>query len=151
MEDKFVVKRLRLTPESIAYIDEYAEQHNIPDLFKNRVINSIIEEHKKIKTSEQKQKAMIEEISQNIAKEVQKEFKRVLLGTNNADRNTQILIELMNGLFLNQNITGLLSTEDLESEPVKVAKEVVQERIKNLQQRKADALKGGESNGEGLA
>lgn len=138
-----VVKRLRLTKESFDYINEYAEKNNIP--YDNRTINMIIEEHKAIKNQDQMQQDMIKAISDNVAKEVKKEVKRVLLGTNNTDRNTQVIIELLNGLFIDQNISDILTTNDLESKPVHTAKNFVQDRIKNQQQKRADyySQKGG--------
>ena len=131
-----VVKRLRLSKESFDYIEKYAEEKNIP--YDNRTINLIIKEHKEIKSAEESQNEMIKIISENVSKEVKKEIKRVLLGTNNTDRNTQIIIELLNGLFISNNISDIMTTEDMESKPVYTAKRMVQEKIQNQQQKRAD-------------
>ncbi|MYL22024.1 hypothetical protein GLW04_19300 [Halobacillus litoralis] len=131
-----VVRRLRLTKESCDYLEDYAEKNNIP--YDNRTINLIIEEHKQIKDQTQMQQEMIQSISENVSKEVKKEVKRVLLGTNNTDRNTQVIIELLNGLFIENNVSDILTTDDMESKPVHTAKTFVQERIKHQQQKRAD-------------
>jgi hypothetical protein len=131
-----VVKRLRLSKESIDYIKWFSEQKGIPH--DNRTINTIIEEHKQFHTQDQFEETLINKISENVTKEMKKELKRILLGTNNADRNTQILIELMNGWMITNNISDIVTTDDIESQPIKTAKEAVQENIKHLQQKRAD-------------
>ncbi len=64
-------------------------------------------------------------------------LKPIRLAVNNIDRNTQILIELLNALFFAQGIdpapTSLYVTEALAK-----ARKDVQERILNQQQRKWD-------------
>ncbi|WP_332698450.1 hypothetical protein [Halalkalibacter lacteus] len=138
-----VVKRLRLSKESVEYIQWFAEQKGIPH--DNRTINTIIEEHKQFETKEKFEETLINTISENVTKEMKKELKRILLGTNNTDRNTQVLIELLNGLFIKDDVSDILTTEDLESKPLQTAKDTVQRRIEYLQQKRADyySKKGG--------
>jgi len=136
-----VVKRLRLTKESADYIEEYANENNIPH--DNRTINHIIMEHKNIESKEKEKQSFVRDISENISKEIKKEMKRLLLGVNNTDRNTQIIIELMNGMLIDQDIKDIITTEDVPSQPVTTAKETVQKRIEHLQQKRAEYYKQG--------
>lgn len=123
-------------------MNEYAEKNNIP--YDNRTINLIIQEHKEMKSAEEKESLFIDKISKGISKEINKEIRRIRLGTNNTDRNTQVIIELLNGLLLSNDVNDILTTDDLESKPVSTAKKTVQQRIENLQQKRADFYnKGG--------
>lgn len=145
IKDDDVMKRFRFSKDSWEYIQDYAKKNNIP--YDNRTINHIIQEHKEfISTDSDKGDHLIDNISERISKEVNKEIRRIRLGTNNTDRNTQVIIELLNGLFVDQNINDILTTEDMESKPVHTAKTVVQERIQHLQQKRSDYFKGGERN-----
>ncbi|XZF74544.1 hypothetical protein ACSBO6_13105 [Bacillus sp. AL-1R] len=53
-------------------------------------------------------------------------------------RNTQIIIELFNGLMFNQNINDIITTDVLEQPGIKTAREFVQEQIENKRQRRLD-------------
>lgn len=136
-----VATRLRLSLDSKKYIKEFAEKNNIPH--DNQTINKIIEEHKQIKTNEETEKLLIEKISGSVSKEIKKELRRILLGTNNTDRNTQIIIELLNGIMINNNIEDIISTNDLESKSLLTARNTVQNNIENLQQKRAEYYQEG--------
>lgn len=65
-----------------------------------------------------------------------KEINRVRLGTNNTDRNTQILIELLQGHMQLQNIKHIPTTDLVKSEFLTDAENFVKDRIANQKQRK---------------
>lgn len=79
-----VVKRVRISKETEAFMDEFAEQKGIQPTHKNRTINLIVEEYKKMKEEEkwrgQLEENVVEKVSENIQKEVRKELSRILLG-----------------------------------------------------------------------
>ncbi|SDJ00390.1 hypothetical protein [Alteribacillus bidgolensis] len=137
-----ILKRMRLSGDSVEYIEDYAREKGFPDGRMNRTVDLIIQEHKEMRERKENEQEtgneMIQEVSDSVSKEMKKEVKRILLGTNNADRNTQILIELLNGLMIHNNISDIVTTDDMESKPVTTAKENVQDRIKHLQQKRAD-------------
>lgn len=139
---EYYAKRLRISEESYDYMMEYAKKNNIPQ--DNRVINHIIKEHKEMNELDSKQDDLISAISNNISKEINKEIRRIRLGTNNTDRNTQIIIELLNGLFINDNVNDILTTDDMETNALATAKNIVQTRIEHKQQRRADYYSKGD-------
>ncbi|WP_054637625.1 hypothetical protein [Thalassobacillus sp. C254] len=65
---------------------------------------------------------------------------------NNTDRNTQILLQLINGMMVNMNINNIMTTEDFETDGLKTAKEKVQQDIAHQKQKRDHyyAKKGGE-------
>src|SRR5699024_1750145 len=132
------IERIRLSKKASAFITQYAEEHNIP--YRNRVLNEIIEDYARMPSREKEQEAIIQSVSHNISQEINKEIRRIRLGTNNADRNTQVLIELLVGYLFDQKVTSLLTTNELDEdfpyEPYETAKETVDTRIAHQKQRK---------------
>lgn len=145
-----VVKRMRLTKEAVEYIDQYTEEKAISRKHKNQTINIIIQEHKEMlqekEWKDQLEKSLSENIAKEISKGVKKEVSRILLGVNNTDRNTQVLIELINGMMINNNQKSILTTEEVEAEGLVSAREKVAADIKNQKQKRDDWLskQGGE-------
>lgn len=134
------IERFRLSKKASDFITQYAEEHNIP--YRNRVLNEIIEDYANMPSKEEKQDDIIQSISQNISQEINQEIRRIRLGTNNADRNTQILIELIVDYMFNKNVRHTVTTDelgdDLPFEPYDIAKETVRQRIEHQKQRKDD-------------
>ncbi|OLP64753.1 hypothetical protein BACPU_23430 [Bacillus pumilus] len=67
---------------------------------------------------------------------ISNELNRVRLGTNNADRNTQILIELLQGFMQMQNIERIMTTDMHKPLFLTEAESLVQEKITMKKQRK---------------
>ncbi|WP_252314397.1 hypothetical protein [Sinobaca sp. H24] len=133
-----VVKRLRISEESATYIDDYSKKNGIQPTHMNRAINEIIKEHKEYREAasdkDNLQEELINQVSESISSNVKKEMSRILLGVNNTDRNTQIVLQLMNGFMINQNFQSILTTDEHETSGLKTAKEKVAEDIQNQKQ-----------------
>lgn len=54
---------------------------------------------------------------------------KIAKGVNKNDRNIQILIELVNGLFINENQMDIMSTEERMHEAYQTAQKTVNDRI----------------------
>ncbi|MGG3801195.1 hypothetical protein [Metabacillus fastidiosus] len=125
------------------YIKEYMEEHHIK--FVGEAVSQICKEHKENKENEWSIKYISEVVSNSMKEAFKEELNKIRLGANNADRNTQILIELMNGIYFFQNYENLITTSVQEMEAIKTAKNEVQDRITHQRQKKIDweAAKGG--------
>ena len=55
---------------------------------------------------------MIKIIANEVAKELKGELEKIIKGINSSDKNTQIVIEMLNGLFIKKNI-GYINTSCL--------------------------------------
>lgn len=147
-----VVKRLRISEDSADYIEEFSRRNGIQPTHMNRAINEIIKEHKELKEAVSDkgdlQKDLINQVSESVSLKVKNEMSRILLGVNNADRNTQMLLQLINGLMINQNFQSILTTDEHETSGLKTARDKVAEDIKHQKQKRDDwiAKKGGENN-----
>ncbi|MEH7520884.1 hypothetical protein COM86_25320 [Priestia megaterium] len=128
--------KLSLNEETKQYIQAYMEENNIG--FTGEAIAQICKEHKEAKSNEWSLKYISEVVSNNLHQVLKDELTKIRLGANSADKNTQILIEYMNGLFFHHGFDGLMTTDLQELDSTKVAKEAVEKRIANQRQKRID-------------
>ncbi|MCT9853337.1 hypothetical protein COJ70_24430 [Priestia megaterium] len=129
--------KVTVDEETEAYIQEYMKEHKLR--FASEAIIDICEKYRKIQEQEWSLKYISEVVSNSLHDVIKEELTRIRLGTNSADKNTQILIEYMNGLFFHHGFDGLMTTELQELDSTKVAKETVEKRIAHQRQKKVDA------------
>ncbi|HDR4897635.1 TPA: hypothetical protein QCR41_005921 [Bacillus cereus] len=128
--------QITLDEETDTYIKDYMEEHNIR--YNGEAIVRICREHQASKTSEWSLNYISEIVSKNLHDVLKSELTKIRLGANSADRNTQILIELLNGYFFLEGVDSLITTDKQEMGSVKIAKEVVAERISHARQKRID-------------
>lgn len=144
MNEEGLRARIKLSKEAGEYVDHIQNQYNFS--YKNQAIEKIIEDHKSAESIKEKEKSMIASVSEAVAKDMKKEVSRILLGVNNTDRNTQVLVELINGMMINTNQKNILTTEEALAEGVTTAREKVASDIQKQKQKRDDWLskQGGE-------
>lgn len=118
------------------YINDYMEEHGIR--YTGEAMGRICKEHEATKKTEWSLNYVTEVVSKNLHDVLKSELTKIRLGANSADRNTQILIELLNGYFFLEGVDSLITTDKQEMGSVKIAKEVVAERISNARQKRLD-------------
>ncbi|MCU5148747.1 hypothetical protein OCB70_25925 [Bacillus cereus] len=128
--------QITLDEETDTYIQDYMEEHNIR--YNGEAIVRICREHQASKNTEWSLNYISEIVSKNLHDVLKNELTKIRLGANSADRNTQILIELLNGYFFLEGVDSLITTDKQEMGSVKIAKEVVAERISNARQKRLD-------------
>ncbi|MEC5308608.1 hypothetical protein [Bacillus thuringiensis] len=130
--------QITLDEETDTYIKDYMEEHNIR--YNGEAIVRICREHQASKSSEWSLNYISEIVSKNLHDVLKSELTKIRLGANSADRNTQVLIELMNGYFFanDLDLESIITTDKIEVGGVKIAKEVVAERISNARQKRID-------------
>ncbi|MEC2394020.1 hypothetical protein BK709_09160 [Bacillus thuringiensis serovar shandongiensis] len=128
--------QITLDEETDTYIKDYMEEHNIR--YNGEAIVRICREHQTSKNTEWSLNYISEIVSKNLHDVLKSELTKIRLGANSADRNTQILIELLNGYFFLEGVDSLITTDKQEMGSVKIAKEVVAERISHARQKRID-------------
>ena len=137
-----VQMRIRISKNQLEYLEQISAEKNLksptkaldyiltdyPELDNQRfdlrfVANSLKEE-------------IIKEVRLAVKEEVAEEMKRIRLGTNNTDRNTQVIIELLQAKLVADNNNTLIFTDTFKPEFLEEAEAVVQERISNKVQKK---------------
>lgn len=91
--------RFRMDDETRQYIDDFAEDNNIS--YMSHALERIISD-----TVTENTRSVLIELQQSISNEIN----RVRLGTNNIDRNKQILIEILQGFMQMQNVEQIVIT-----------------------------------------
>lgn len=136
--------RYRIDDETHQYIKDYAIVNGLPKESTSLALEMIIKEHKQLVSEKLNTNMMSQVVSNNVSAAVEemievgiaKEMKKIRLGTNNTDRNTQKLIELLQGLMQLQNIEHIMTT-DMNAPPfLQQVDELIEARITEQKQRK---------------
>lgn len=117
---------------------DHLEDHMILNDYGNigEALDSMIEEHKDLSTQTFSLKYVSNTVASKINDAIGEELKKTLLGINNADRNTQILIELVQGYMQSENINNIITTEDNEPAFIEDVNNLINRRISKMKQRK---------------
>jgi len=117
---------------------EYLEDYQITNDFGNmsETLDVILQEHKELKKNNWNLQYITHTVATRVNETISNELNRVRLGTNNADRNTQILIELLQGFMQMQNIEHIMTTDMHKPVFLTDAESLVQEKITMMKQRK---------------
>ena len=99
-------KEYKMTEKNVEYIEEVKEKNNLK--YSSEALDLIIREHR--------QNSDITEIKNS---------------SNNTDRNTQILLELINGFFVISEYGRLATTEDIIAPALPRAIDLVDKRREN--------------------
>ncbi|KXY33110.1 hypothetical protein AT269_14180 [Bacillus cereus] len=129
-------RQVTMDQETEDYLKDYMEEHGIR--YTGEAMGRICKEHEAAKNTEWSLNYITEVVSNNLHDVLKSELTKIRLGANSADRNTQILIELLNGYFFLEGVDSLITTDKQEMGSVKIAKEVVAERISNARQKRLD-------------
>ncbi|OTY16407.1 hypothetical protein BK735_20260 [Bacillus mycoides] len=138
MGNEKIRMKLSLSEDVHQYIQDYMDENNITH--PGDAISKICMEHQASKSTEWSLNYISEVVSKNLHDVLKSELTKIRLGANSADRNTQVLIELMNGYFFanDLDLESIITTDKIEVGGVKIAKEVVAERISNARQKRLD-------------
>lgn len=136
--------RYRIDEDVHQYLKDYAIKNELPRDSSSRALELVIREHKQLTSEKVNMNMLAQIVSQNVTDSVSelieagvaKEVNKIRLGTNNTDRNTQKLIELVQGLLQLQNIDHIMTT-DMNAPPfLKQVDELIESRITEQKQRK---------------
>jgi hypothetical protein len=125
-------KNLYYDQSTLDYIQKYKDEHHLPTL--TSAIASIVDDHRH-RNDIDTTAVVIQQIAEKVTELLSDKLTRLRLGVNNADRNSDIIIMLLNTLLGYQELSSLI-TEDTPQ--LQKAKEIEKERIKNFRERKLD-------------
>ena len=125
---KFKMARIRkeykMTEKNVEYIEEVKEKNNLK--YSSEALDLIIREHRQ--NSDITTEAMIKIIAKEVADQIKGDMKEIKNVSNDTDRNTQILIEMINGFFVISDYRRLATTEDIIAPALTRASELVDKR-----------------------
>ncbi|RST60086.1 hypothetical protein D5F11_008450 [Siminovitchia terrae] len=131
--------RVRLRPVHNDYLEDYMIINDYKT--KSAALNDILKEHKELNKNNWNLQYISHTVAEIVNDRISNELNRVRLGTNNTDRNTQILIELLQGYMELQNVQHIPTTDMYKPEFLCHTEEVVRSRITKMKQRKDSKVK----------
>lgn len=120
-----------ISDDVIEYIKKYKEKNKYSS--QSKALEKIIEDHKEYNTVTRGKE--IEALADNLCKKVIEGLQGMKLGVDNSDRNTQILLEMLNGYFIKERIGKIVTTTGFttefarKSEALEIAESEVKKRI----------------------
>ncbi|MDB8803181.1 hypothetical protein PN294_13410 [Romboutsia sp. 1001216sp1] len=137
-----------LSDDDVKYIEDYKEEHNLPS--KNIAFSEILNEHK-VK-SELPMQTMYEFIAKKVSEELESTLKDAItntlkpqlnslkFATNSTNKDTQILLELLNGIYYKESYGAIPTIDSLPTMAYEMSKEYVEGKIKNKHYKNSNTL-----------
>lgn len=140
--EEIIQLRFRISKKNLNFLEEVSAKKDFKST--NNALDFVLNDYKTLDNqrfdlrfvANSLKEEIISEVRSAIKEEVSEEMKRIRLGTNNTDRNTQILIELLQAKLVADNNNTLVYTNDFKPDFLNEVEELVQERISNQVQKK---------------
>lgn len=114
-----------LLEDTIQYIENYGKENG--GLKIGQALEKIIEEHKKLSNR------YIDDIANAVVDKLHNDLVRIRLGTNTADRNTKVILELLNHVFIDKEFKkeykNFITTEKYKSKSLIEAEAAVKKQV----------------------
>ena len=123
-----------LSKKNVDYIEELKEKRDLK--YNSEALDLIIREHRT--NSDITTEVMIKLIGERLADQLKAELLGIKKASNASDKNTQIIIELLNGLFVKNGYKNLATTDDIKCETIDRTRKIVEERIAKKRVAKLD-------------
>lgn len=122
-------RELDKTPFGLAYLEKQSERFNLKP---SMTIEKIFEEHAQL---------LAEKENSSVNERLKKDVGLIRLRTGYADKNTQILIELLNTLIFHLGVPHAVLTTVQQTTPLLEAKQKVEDMIKANMEKKSGKAK----------
>lgn len=126
--------RARIRNVNYEYLEDYQINNDYNTI--GEAVDAIIAEHRELSKNNWSLNYITNVVTSQVSKGVQAEVKKAMLGINQADRNTQILIELVQGFMQHYEVEGIITTEVHSPIFMKEVERLVKERITKQKQKK---------------
>lgn len=123
---------LTLYEDDYNYLKEIKLKTNARSI--SAALGTVVNEHRA--GSGDQVNAVADKVIEKLDEKYRNIFTRIRLGTSTADKNSQIILEILNSMILNQGLTLTYDTDTVESDIVREGKDIVKKRIENYKQRK---------------
>ncbi|MBG9616785.1 hypothetical protein [Bacillus cereus] len=136
MKENEVKRLFTIDEETDNYFRAYMEEHQIR--YNGVALAKMCRDHEQAKQQEWSLWYITEVVTKHLHEVLKEELTKIRLGTNNADKNTQMLIEYMNGIYDHEKYQGVCTTDIEETEATQHIRKVVEDRIAHKRQKKID-------------
>ena len=122
-----------MTEKSLEYLNSFMDKTG---LNRSQAINRILTEHEK--SSNLTTEYLIEQMTKQISENIKVNLRIMTHAINSTDKNSQIILELLNGEFIKNNIGNIFSIDENKSPALQKAEKVVIEKIQTKRISKLD-------------
>ncbi|MBU3106156.1 hypothetical protein [Clostridium gasigenes] len=129
-----IKKDYMMSANNIEYIEEFKKENNLK--YSSESLDLIIREHRK--NSDTSTEAVIKIIGDRISENLKSELLGIKRASNASDKNSQIILEMLNGLFIKSGFTLLATTEIEKAVALDNATKLVEKRIESKRVSKLD-------------
>lgn len=127
-------KHFYVEKDALDYLKDVKKERKLSSV--NQALEQVISEHKlKADTTTDQ---MIKIIAGEVSKELKGDLDKLNRGVNFSDRNVQVIIEMLNGICIKDNVGEIVGIEHIKSDALAIAEENVKRRIVKSRVRKLD-------------
>ena len=141
-----------LTDDERKYLDKYKDTYKKSSM--NEALSCILDEHKikseipmqtmyefiAKKVSEELEATLKDSITDKLIDTLKPQLNSLKFATNSVSKDTQIALELLNGIYYKKDLGNIPTTDSLPSMAYKLSKEYVEEKIKKQHRIKSGSL-----------
>lgn len=114
-----------MSKKNLEYIDEVKEKHNLK--YNSEALDLIIREHRI--SSDISTENKIKMIAKKVSELIKSDLKGIKKASNSSDRNSQVIIELLNGFCVAKQYGRLATREDNFAPAVKKAENFIDDKL----------------------
>ena len=128
-------KDYMVSEKNLEYIEEVKEKNDFK--YSSEALDLIIREHRE--NEKMSIKMLREYLANEISEALKGEFKMLMKVNKFTDKNTQVIIEMLNGMFIKEEYGKIITTNEEVCKAFTIAENTVEERI-NKNYKKANRL-----------
>lgn len=128
-------KDFMFSEKNLEYIEEVKEKNDFK--YSSEALDLIIREHRE--NEKMSIKMLREYLANEISEALKDEFKMLMKVNKFTDKNTQVIIEMLNGMFIKEEYGKIITTNEEVCKALTIAENTVEERI-NKNYKKGNRL-----------
>ncbi|PWX39040.1 hypothetical protein CYK89_01460 [Clostridium perfringens] len=128
-------KDYMVSEKNLEYIEEIKEKNDFK--YSSEALDLIIREHRE--NEKMSIKMLREYLANEISEDLKYEFKMLMKVNKFTDKNTQVIIEMLNGMFIKEEYGKIITTNEEVCKALTIAENTVEERI-NKNYKKGNRL-----------
>lgn len=128
-------KDYMVSEKNLEYIEEVKEKNDFK--YSSEALDLIIREHRE--NEKMSIKMLREYLANEISEALKGEFKMLMKVNKFTDKNTQVIIEMLNGMFIKEEYGKIITTNEEVCKALTIAENTVEERV-NKNYKKANRL-----------
>ena len=133
-------KSMYLQDEDVKFIEQLIEDKNLSTFTAG--VEYIIREYKDYIYLNNLYDSLAQTINDEFDRRHKNDLLRIRLGSSTADRNVQVLIEMLNTLLVHENVVNYFDTNIVTSPAYEKGQETVKKRIEHFKEMKDNKNKG---------